>query len=212
MTDPTYFVHKESGHKTKGVPISAMLQCRDEFSQKDKFTLYESLEGHGFFLRKDDEFKDRFRVVHGKKEAYWVHKAKGGNYRVIATGLMWVGSPSNPLTGAFDSHEMKVYYMDGNHVKHGLFCAATQFSCDFEPRYVVKWLDKSYEYVSSHSIPFEPPKGLITDEGFITVYRDNNGPFYNALVSREGCKDVRVRGDELKLVMSAAAALLHGKA
>lgn len=212
MTEATYFVHKASLHKTVGAPLSAMLQCREPLEGNERFTLYQSLEGHGFFLRKNEEFAERFKAISKKaKNVVWTHKEKGGTYEVVNGNVMYVGSPS--LGHVMDGLEMKAYFMDGNGVKDMLFCSAKQFAREFEPRYVVKWLDETYTYSKSVRVPFEPPKGLYYDgdtisiSDSVTIYKD--GPFYNALVSRGGKKDVRLRGEDLGLVVTAADTLLQ---
>ena len=137
MTEVTYFVHKQSNQRTKGVPLSAMLQCREPLEGNENFVLYQSLDGHGFFLRKCNEFAERFKAVSEKgKNTVWTHKEKGGTYQVVNGTVMYVGSPS--LGQIMDGHEMKAYFMDGNCVKTMLFCPATQFGREFEARGVVK--------------------------------------------------------------------------
>lgn len=135
MTTINFFVHKASGHRTKGVPLSAMLQCKDHLNGNEKFVLYQNETCGSFYLRKEKEFYERFRCVQEKnKPMYWTHNVKGGTYCVEDASVMYVGSP---MIGE-DCEEMKAYFMGGkNAVKGMLFCSAKQFSREFEPRSIV---------------------------------------------------------------------------
>lgn len=135
MTNINFFVHKASGHRTKGVPLSALLQCKDHLNGNEKFVLYQNETCGSFYLRKEKEFYERFRCVQEKnKPMYWTHNVKGGTYCVEDASVMYVGSP---MIGE-DCEEMKAYFMGGkNAVKGMLFCSAKQFSREFEPRSIV---------------------------------------------------------------------------
>lgn len=135
MTTIDFFVHKASGHRTKGRPLSAMLQCKDQLTGNEKFVLYQNETCGSFYLRKEKEFYERFVCVQKKDTPMqWTHKEKGGTYCVEDASVLYVGSP---MIGA-DCEEMKAYFMHGkNLVKGMLFVSAKQFAREFEPKAIV---------------------------------------------------------------------------
>lgn len=241
--EATYFVHKQGQNRTKGVPISAILQCRKPLNNNEKCYLYDNIDTGEFYLREIEEFTERFvRVVpppSAKQDPYWKHNTRGGRYRVLDT-FMYVGNCMGESN--LDGYEMKAYFMEHSKAD-GLFCPAKQFDREFEPRYVVKWYPDEKTKKELLEKQFVPPKGIVkvpshgdiretetgyevyshdkwthykyksshilTKDSFVTVYREE--PFHNALVSRNGYKDVRVRGDNLTEVMKAVDALLASK-
>lgn len=194
------YVNKETRRPLSGIPLAATIQLSTHPAYDASFVLYESMSGHGFFLREAAEFASKFKVVSQiGSDVVWVHKVKGGNYRVRPGLFKYEGDEASWELGVHDGHTVKAYvYKDGT----------MRFTNFFDQKF-----ESEYQYAMGGSVAFtqEPPKGLITDEGFVTVYKDDNQPFYNALVTREGRKDVRIRGDNLGEVMQAADVLLRIK-
>lgn len=198
------FKNKKTGAELMGKPIEAMIQLSTHPDHTASFVFYESLEGHGFFLREAAEFAGKFRAVSQQGDAIlWTHKVKGGKYWVHPGLFLYDGDEASWDLSVHDGHLMRVYvYRNGDLRFTDDFAA--MFAAIHEPKNHIK-VENAKEFASTQDLY----KGIVSDEGFITVYQTE--PFYNALVSREGRKDVRVRGDSLGLVMSAAYTLLHGK-
>lgn len=197
------FKNKKTGMELMGKPVEAMIQLSTHPASTASFVLYESLEGHGFFLRESAEFADRFKAVSQQADTIiWTHKKKGGKYRVNPGLFLYDGDDVSWDLCVYDGYWMKVYvYRNGDlRFTHDF---AAMFNAIHEPKSLK--VKDAKEFASTQDIY----KGIVSDEGFISISKAE--PFYNALVSREGRKDVRVRGDDLGLVMSAAYTLLHGK-
>lgn len=76
------FVNRKSGASLMGRPVMAMMQLSTCPNSKADFILYESMEGHGFFLREVKEFIGKFNCISESADLlYWTHKEKGGKYR-----------------------------------------------------------------------------------------------------------------------------------
>ena len=73
------FKNKKTGMELMGKPVIATIQLSTHPASTASFVFYESLEGHGFFLRECSEVGDKFKAVSQQgSDVTWTHKKKGG--------------------------------------------------------------------------------------------------------------------------------------
>lgn len=109
------FKNKRTGQETMGRPVDAIIQLGTLPSRGALFVLYESLDGHGFFLRESAEFGGKFKaVVQIGDTITWTHKEKGGSYRVNP-GLFLYDGDSTEWMSVFDGTKVKAFiYRNGD--------------------------------------------------------------------------------------------------
>lgn len=129
-----HFKHIDHAHVTSGVPVSAMLQCRENISDGDFFILYQSKSDGGFYVRKQKEFMTKFIAVTGDERAEWTHREKGGRYLVVGV-FAYKADYSYPMP--VDGDEMKVFYItqNGGKDRMGLVMTDRQFKATYTPVY-----------------------------------------------------------------------------
>lgn len=110
------FKNKRTGQETMGKPVDAVIQLSDHPGPEAFFVLYESLDGHGFFLRENSEFYRKFKaVMHVGDTITWTHKQKGGSYRVNPGLFLYDGDDVEWELSVHDGHVMKAFvYRNGD--------------------------------------------------------------------------------------------------
>lgn len=128
------FKNKKTGHEIMGNPVEVIMQLSTHPAHTASFVLYESMDGHGFFLREAAEFVDKFKAVaHREKSVEWAHKIKGGSYRVHPGLYLFDGDDVEWDIGVHDGHVVKAYIY-----RNGDLRFTNDFSAKFEARGVVK--------------------------------------------------------------------------
>ena len=112
------FMDRHTHQTITGIFISAMMQLSTKPDSGAEFVLYESLEGHGFFLRENKEFMDRFTYyTDGKTDSYWYHKVKGGKYKVHHGMYRFDGNGSDWDSCIHDGDVVSTYVDGQGHFK-----------------------------------------------------------------------------------------------